>query len=99
MKLIKILSLSIVLLVVSKTTAQEFKLGKVSVSELEQKVHPKDSTAPAAILYKKGKARIEYDQTEGNFITLTDVEVRIKVYKRKATNGQIRKYGILKHLD
>ncbi|MTH16900.1 DUF3857 domain-containing protein [Flavobacterium sp. LC2016-01] len=83
MKLIKILSLSIVLLVVSKTTAQEFKLGKVSVAELEQKVHPKDSAAPAAILYKKGKARIEFDQSEGDFVTLTDVEVRIKVYKKE----------------
>ncbi|TDO94256.1 DUF3857 domain-containing protein [Flavobacterium sp. 245] len=83
MKLIKILSLSIVLLVVSKTTAQEFKLGKVSVAELEQKVHPKDSTAPAAILYKKGKTKIEFDQSEGDFVTLTDVEVRLKVYKKE----------------
>ncbi|KAF2335752.1 DUF3857 domain-containing protein [Flavobacterium daemonense] len=82
MKLIKILSLSIVLLVVSKATAQEFKLGKVSVAELEQKMHPKDSAAPAAILYKKGKARIEFDPTEG-FITVTDVEARIKIYKKE----------------
>jgi len=82
MKLIKLLSLSITLLFFSKITAQEFKLGKVSIAELEQKVHPKDSTAPAAILYKKGKARIEFDQTEG-FITVTDVEARIKIYKKE----------------
>ncbi|MHC0439116.1 DUF3857 domain-containing protein [Flavobacterium sp. 3-210] len=83
MKLIKIFSLSIVLLIVTKTTAQEFKLGKVSVAELEQKLHPKDSAAPAAILYKKGKSRIEYDVSENDFVTLTDVEVRIKVYKKE----------------
>lgn len=52
MKLIKIFSLSVVLLFISKTTAQEYKLGKVSVAELEQKVHPKDTSATAAILYK-----------------------------------------------
>ncbi|MRX68923.1 protein of unknown function [Flavobacterium resistens] len=83
MKLIKIFSISIVLLIVSKTTAQEFKLGKVSVAELEQKVHPKDSAAPAAILYKRGRTRIEYDVSEGGFATMADVEVRIKVYKKE----------------
>lgn len=81
MKFIKLFSLSILLLLVSKVTAQEFKLGKVSVAELEQKVHPKDSSAAAAILYKRGRSRIEYDQSDG-FITVTDVEARIKIYKK-----------------
>ncbi|WP_166924708.1 DUF3857 domain-containing protein [Flavobacterium poyangense] len=63
--------------------AQDFRMGKVSVAELEQKVHPTDSAATAAILYKKGKSRIEYDQTDG-FITLTEVETRIKIYKKEA---------------
>ncbi|WP_029270584.1 DUF3857 domain-containing protein [Flavobacterium sp. KJJ] len=82
MKSIKFFSLFIVLLFVSKTTAQEFKLGKVSIAELEQKVHPKDSSAVAAVLYTKGKARIEYDPNDG-FVTLTDVEARIKIYKKE----------------
>ncbi|SHL86408.1 DUF3857 domain-containing protein [Flavobacterium chilense] len=81
MKPIKILSL-IVLLCMSKMTAQEFKLGKVSIAELEQKVHPKDSSATAAILYKKGSSRIEYDPSDG-FITVTEVETRIKIYKKE----------------
>jgi transglutaminase-like putative cysteine protease len=81
MKPIKLFSLFIVLFFISKATAQEFKLGKVSVAELEQKVHPKDSSAAAAILYKKGRTRIEYDQNDG-FITITDVETRIKIYKK-----------------
>lgn len=63
--------------------AQDFRMGKVSVAELEQKVHPTDSAATAAILYKKGKSSIEYDQTDG-FITLTEVETRIKIYKKEA---------------
>lgn len=53
MKPIKLFSLAIMLLFFSKITAQEFKLGKVTVAELEQKVHPKDSAAPAAIFDKK----------------------------------------------
>ncbi|KLT68053.1 MULTISPECIES: DUF3857 domain-containing protein [Flavobacterium] len=65
-----------------KLTAQEFKLGKVSIAELEQKVHPKDTAASAAVLYKKGKTSIEYDQTDG-FVTLTEVETRIKIYKKE----------------
>ncbi|MBS7256404.1 DUF3857 domain-containing protein [Flavobacterium branchiicola] len=83
MKLIKLFSLSLILFIAPKAMAQEFKLGKVSVAELEQKVHPKDSSAVAAILFKRGETRIEYDQSEGWFVTLTDVETRIKIYKKE----------------
>lgn len=62
-------------------TAQEFKLGKVSVAELEQKVHPKDTSAVAAILYKKGKSSIEYNND--GFDLITQVDVRIKIYKKE----------------
>lgn len=82
MKIIKLLSLSVILLVAPKTISQEFKLGKVSIAELEQKVHPKDSSAAAAILYKKGVARMQFDQNDGFYI-LTDVEARIKIYKKE----------------
>ncbi|MEG0851225.1 MAG: DUF3857 domain-containing protein [Flavobacterium sp.] len=82
MKFSKPLCLSILLLFVSKISAQDFKLGKVSIAELQQKVHPKDSSAVAAVLYTKGEARIEYDPSNG-FVTLTDVETRIKIYKKE----------------
>ncbi|MET0945198.1 MAG: DUF3857 domain-containing protein [Flavobacterium sp.] len=82
MKCIKLFTLLTVLFFFSRTTAQEFKLGKVSIAELEQKVHPKDSSASAAILYKKGSSRIEYNQNDG-FVTITDVETRIKIYKKE----------------
>ncbi|MBL0736681.1 DUF3857 domain-containing protein [Flavobacterium sp. GN10] len=82
MKIIKLFSLTAILLIGSKAMSQEFKLGKVSIAELEQKKHPKDSAAAAAILYKKGTARIEYDPNDG-FVTLTDVETRIKIYKKE----------------
>ncbi|MDP5197952.1 DUF3857 domain-containing protein [Flavobacterium sp. DG2-3] len=82
MKIIKLLSLSVILLIAPKAISQEFKLGKVSVAELEQKVHPKDTAAVAAILYKKGVSRMEYDQNDG-FYMATDVETRIKIYKKE----------------
>jgi hypothetical protein len=77
--------LTIVLFVVfsfSKITAQEFKLGKVSIAELQEKVHPKDTSAAAAILYRKGVSRLSYDMSSG-FVMMTDVECRIKIYKKE----------------
>ncbi|WP_125717715.1 DUF3857 domain-containing protein [Flavobacterium ustbae] len=82
MKFIKLFTLFVILLFSSEIISQEFKLGKVSVAELEQKIHPRDSAAAAAILYKKGTARIEYDVNDG-FVTVTDVETRIKIYKKE----------------
>lgn len=82
MKIINLFSLFVILLITPKAVSQEFKLGKVSVAELEQKVHPKDSSAAAAILYKKGSSRLEYDTNEG-FVTITEVETRIKIYKKE----------------
>jgi len=82
MKITRLFVFIFLLLSVSKITAQEFKLGKVTIAELQQKVHPKDSSASAAILYKRGKARIDYDQNDG-FITVMDVETRIKIYNKE----------------
>ncbi|QGK76698.1 DUF3857 domain-containing protein [Flavobacterium sp. SLB02] len=82
MKITKLFSLSLLLLFITNVKGQEFKLGKVSIAELEQKVHPKDSSAVAAILYKKGRTRIEYDVNNG-FVTVAEVETRIKIYKKE----------------
>lgn len=68
-----------------KINAQEFKLGKVSISELEQKTHPKDSTAVAAILFKKGETSFEYSESEG-FLVVNEVSMRIKIYKKEGYN-------------
>lgn len=81
MKSIKFFSL-LLLLIVSVVSAQEFKLGKVSIAELEQNNHPIDSSAAAAILYKKGSTRFIYDKDNG-FAIVTEVENRIKIYKKE----------------
>jgi hypothetical protein len=65
-----------------KANAQEFKLGKVSVEELQEKSHPMDSTAVAAILFEKGVVDFEYTQDDG-FKMITEVITRIKIYKKE----------------
>lgn len=40
-------------LFIAKVQSQNYELGKVTIAELEEKVHPKDSSAPAAVLFRK----------------------------------------------
>ncbi len=78
----------------SSTQAQEFKLGKVSIAELEEKEHPKDPSAVAAILFKKGEVKFEYSESEG-FKVITTVKTRIKIYKKEGydwANQEVRYY-------
>jgi hypothetical protein len=72
-------------LVVFSSKAQDFRLGKVSVEELKEKVHPKDSTAVAAILFEKAENRFVYSQERGFEIELV-VKTRIKIYKKEGYN-------------
>jgi hypothetical protein len=65
----------------SNVNAQEFKLGKVSLKELEEKVYPNDTTAPAAILFNKARTYFTYDIKFG-FSIVTENSFRIKIYKK-----------------
>lgn len=65
-----------------KINAQNFELGKVSIAELKEKQHPKDSSAVAAILFKNGKTSFEYTRSRG-FAAITEVSMRIKIYKKE----------------
>lgn len=62
--------------------SQNFDLGKVSVLELQEKVHPKDSSAVAAILFKKGRTFFTYDYRNG-FSMNHEFTYRIKIYKKE----------------
>jgi len=73
------------ILSVSKINAQNQELGKVTIAELQEKAHPKDTTAPAAILFKKGKTFLTYNKDRG--FSLNNVyEFRIKIYKKEGLN-------------
>ncbi|AXG73289.1 DUF3857 domain-containing protein [Flavobacterium arcticum] len=79
----KNISLLIAFLLLSLNTfAQKFELGKVSVDELKETSHKTDPSAPAAILYKKGFTRFDFNNS-GDWIIVTDVEVRVKIYTKE----------------
>jgi hypothetical protein len=79
-----------------QTNAQEFELGKVSMSELQEKVHPKDTSAVAAFLFQKGKTHFAYDGLKGWSIVY-EYNCRIKIYKKAglswATNHAFARKG------
>lgn len=73
--------LLVLLFTFSISNSQEFKLGKVTVAELEEKFHPIDSSATAAILFNNAKTYFNYDLKSG-FSILTENSFRIKIYKK-----------------
>ncbi|MGV6827987.1 MAG: DUF3858 domain-containing protein [Flavobacteriales bacterium] len=62
--------------------SQDFKFGKVSKAELQEKQHPLDPSAHAAILYREQKTQFIYNSNDG-FITQTKVFERIKIYDKE----------------
>ncbi|KQX15177.1 DUF3857 domain-containing protein [Flavobacterium sp. Root420] len=66
----------------SKINAQKYELGKVTVAQLQEKVHPKDTSAPAAIIFKKGRTFFTYNNTNG-FSANHVYEFKIKIYKKE----------------
>jgi hypothetical protein len=83
-----------ILFIINLSNAQEFKLGKVSIAELEEKQHPTEPEAPAAILFEKGNVTFEYTQSDG-FQMTTVVQAKIKIYKKEVyewANKAVRYY-------
>ncbi len=74
----------------NRTLAQNYKFGKVSEAELEEKVYPQDSSANAAILYKKIRVYYRYDSNNG-FVLITDVQERIKLYNQEGFDHATKK--------
>ncbi|WP_299338255.1 DUF3857 domain-containing protein [uncultured Psychroserpens sp.] len=64
------------------TPAQNFKFGKVSKEELNQKQHPSDSTASAAVLYKNENIYFFFTGDKG-FEQHREVYKRIKIYNKE----------------
>jgi hypothetical protein len=60
--------------------AQKLKLGNVTIEELSQKVHPIDSSAAAAVIFKKGETTFLLGN-DGEWSVQREVEMKIKIYK------------------
>jgi len=94
MKFNKLLIIFSLIFFFSKTSAQKFELGKVSINELQEKTHPIDTSAVAAILYNKARTFFRYNTKDG-FSIITENEFRIKIYKKeglKWANQQVSYY-------
>ncbi|MEC3905600.1 DUF3857 domain-containing protein [Tamlana sp. 2201CG12-4] len=64
------------------TYAQNFKFGKVSKEELQEKFSPIDSIADAAYLYKHRNTFFNYNENEG-FQLITEIHERVKIYNKE----------------
>lgn len=77
----KIIIMLTIFMISSQMTAQNYKFGKVSKEELQEKFYPQDSSANAAYLYKKRKT---YTVILGGGVQLiTEIHVRIKIYNQE----------------
>ena len=82
MNYLKSLVSIVLLMTVASVSAQKYNLGKVTVDELKEKQHPLDTTAAAAIIFKKGLVTFRYDDIEG-FVKVTTAKAKIKIYKKE----------------
>nr|WP_315157380.1 hypothetical protein [uncultured Flavobacterium sp.] len=78
----KIIFLLLVLSCAFHSTAQDFQLGKVTLEELQERQHPKDSSAVAAVLFKKARTYFTYKVDKG-FVANHEIQYRIKIYKKE----------------
>ena len=62
-----------------KVSAQDYKFGKVSKEELQEKFNPLDSSASATYIHKYRRTYIQYRQEEG-FSMVTEIYERLKIY-------------------
>jgi hypothetical protein len=75
--------------------AQNFKFGKVSKEELQQKQHSKDSSSNAAVLYKKENIYFVYTDSKG-FMQHREVQERIKIYNKQGFDWATKKIHLYK---
>ena len=73
--------------------SQEIKFGKVSKDELAEKFYTMDSSANAAVLYKKRSTHYEYSGQEG-WKLITKIHQRIKLYNKEGFDWATKKIGL-----
>lgn len=76
------LLLVFVFLIQTTLRAQNYKFGKVSKEELQEKYYPTDSSANAAYLYSSRKTYYNYSKNKG-FRIINEFHQRIKIYTKE----------------
>lgn len=93
MKLQILTSIMISLLFTTWVNAQEVKFGKVSKKEFQEKFYPQDTSANAAVLYKKRRTNYSYNSSTG-WSLMTEVHERIKIYNQDGFENATKKIQI-----
>ncbi|MFC4738855.1 transglutaminase domain-containing protein [Flavobacterium ponti] len=78
----KIILVFLLFLTYQYNYAQKLKLGNVTKEELLEKTHPIDSSASAAVLFKRGETTFAVDRM-GEWSVTTLIEMKIKIYKKE----------------
>lgn len=85
-----ILSIAMTLFICTTGLSQDFKYGKVSKTELQEKIHPLDSSANAAVLYRNEDISFVYTDSDG-FMQEREVHERIKIYTKEGFDWATKK--------
>ena len=70
---------------INLTFSQDVKFGKVSKEELQEKYYALDSSANAAIIYKKRRTHYEYSDEYG-WRLITKIHERVKIYNKQGND-------------
>ncbi len=92
MKNHKLLILIILTSVYAGFSQKKLELGKVTVEELNEKMHPIDSSAVAAVLFQVGRTFFEYSDING-FGMITEIDTKIKIYKKEGYSNANQAYS------
>lgn len=82
-------------MVLQSAFAQNYRYGRVSKEEIEEKQHPQYPEADAAILYREVKTNFHYNVDVG-FTLVTEVFERIKIYNQKGMDWATKRIEINK---
>lgn len=82
MRKFKIVLVFIILFLFVEVNAQKYEYGNITVKELEEKLHPRDSSAVAAVLNAECESAILVGSSN-YYYTNTDTKMRIKIYKKE----------------
>lgn len=79
----------------SQSEAQDFKYGRVSKAELQEKVHPIFPEANAAILYRDNYSHFAYSKQSG-FSLISEFHERVKIYSSEGFKNATKKIVLYK---
>lgn len=85
----------IALVILNIAFAQNFKFGKVSKEELQEKFNPQDSSASACYLYKFRKT--EYVYKDKVFVVQTIIHERLKIYNKEGFDYATKSINLYKN--